>query len=494
MEILAAYDLTGSLRAAAKLAGCDHKTVAHWVRQRELAAGTVPVADRKRPAMGALFATKIDELVDRSGGKIRADIAHEKLVAIGYEGSERTTRRWVADAKRQYRREHGRRTRPWIPEPGLWVQFDYGDGPVIDGRKVVLFCAWLAWSRFRVVIPLWDKTLPSVVMGLDRAFRYFDGVPTYALTDNEKTVSVDHVAGIPVRNPQIVAAGYHYGVSIQTCVPADPQSKGGSEATVRIAKADLVPTDHNLRPEYGSFAEVEAACEQWMSEVNTRKHRSTHEPPVIRLAEEHGRLHRVPARPHTVVFGETRKVSWQSTVSVGSALYSVPHELIDQRVWVRAAGDELIVVASDGPAGVREVARHELTTPGRPSIQDDHYPPRPAGALERRPRARSQDERAFLAIGDGAERWLRKAAGDGVAHVRRKMTEAVDLSKLHGVPDVNRALETCAKAGRFADGDLARILAHQQRAGAGGELVLFPGRGEDSSLQASTKAWEGFGA
>jgi hypothetical protein len=33
------------------------------------------------------------------------------------------------------------------------------------------------------VIPLWDKTLPSVVMGLDRAFRYFDGVPTYALTE-----------------------------------------------------------------------------------------------------------------------------------------------------------------------------------------------------------------------------------------------------------------------------------------------------------------------
>ncbi len=27
-------------------------------------------------------------------------------------------------------------------------------------------------------------------------------------------------------------------------------SKGGSEAAVRVAKADLVPTDHNLREEY----------------------------------------------------------------------------------------------------------------------------------------------------------------------------------------------------------------------------------------------------
>ena len=31
MEILEAYDLTGGLRAAAALARCDHKTVAHYV-------------------------------------------------------------------------------------------------------------------------------------------------------------------------------------------------------------------------------------------------------------------------------------------------------------------------------------------------------------------------------------------------------------------------------------------------------------------------------
>jgi DNA-binding CsgD family transcriptional regulator len=118
----------------------------------------------------------------------------------------------------------------------------------------VLFCAWLAWSRFRVVVPLRDKTLASVVLGLDRALRMFGGVPTYALTDNEKTVSVDHVCGIAVRNPQIVEVGRHHGLTIATCVPADPQSKGGSEAAARVAKADLVPTDHNLRPGYRSFA------------------------------------------------------------------------------------------------------------------------------------------------------------------------------------------------------------------------------------------------
>ena len=39
MEILEAYDLTGGLRAAAALAGCDHKTVAHYVALRDAGHG-----------------------------------------------------------------------------------------------------------------------------------------------------------------------------------------------------------------------------------------------------------------------------------------------------------------------------------------------------------------------------------------------------------------------------------------------------------------------
>ena len=47
---------------------------------------------------------------------------------------------------------------------------------------------------------------------------------------------------------------------VHTCEPADPASKGGSESTVKLAKADLVPKDTNLREEYASFAELEEAC------------------------------------------------------------------------------------------------------------------------------------------------------------------------------------------------------------------------------------------
>src|ERR687888_1801360 len=110
MEVLEAFDATGSLRAAAELVGCDHKTVGHWVRAREEAGGGLPVHVRARPRVDA-FAEKIEEWVARSRGKVRADVCHQRLVAMGYLGSERTTRRAVAAAKRAWRQEHGRRTR-----------------------------------------------------------------------------------------------------------------------------------------------------------------------------------------------------------------------------------------------------------------------------------------------------------------------------------------------------------------------------------------------
>jgi hypothetical protein len=161
MEILEAYDLTGGLRAAATLAGCDHKTVANYVALRE--AGHAPGGRPRRSTSLDELRPKIEEWVERSKGGIRADVVHQKLMAMGFAGSERTTRRAVAEVKKAWRAGNCRVFRPWVPEPGLWLQFDWGTGPRIGPgrRETLLFCAWLAWSRFPVVLPVWDRTLPG---------------------------------------------------------------------------------------------------------------------------------------------------------------------------------------------------------------------------------------------------------------------------------------------------------------------------------------------
>lgn len=482
MEILEAFDLTGSYRAAGELAGCSHHTVERYVALRD--AGQLP-SPTERPQRSKLVdphLAKVEEWVERSRGKVRGDVVFERLAPLGFGGSERTVRRALAGVKANYRAGKRRVYRPWITEPGMWAQWDWGQGPLVGGRQTYLWCAWLGWCRFRVVIPTWDKTLPTVIGCLDRAMGAFGGAPTYWLTDNEKTVTVDHVAGIALRHPLIVSASRHYGVTIATCVPADPESKGGSEATVRIAKADLVPTEANLRDSYGSWGELVEACGGFMRKVNTRPHRVTRRAPEEMLVEEQARLHRLPAVAFTAAFGETRKVSWSATISYGGVTYSVPHTLVDDQVWVRVDGDEVVAVHVS-EAGALEVARHQRSTPGTPRIDDSHYPPRPPGPLGRQPKATNPEEAEFLALGDGARLWLVEAAAAGTARVKTKMAQAVTLSRLHGVERLDWALGHAACYQRFAEGDLSSILSSSP-AGEGRRPD------ETHSLQPSTKAWE----
>jgi len=67
-------------------------TIATAVRE----AGAVSDRPAARPQLVDEFLPKLEEWIERSKGKLRADRAHPKLAALGYTGSQRTTRRAVA--------------------------------------------------------------------------------------------------------------------------------------------------------------------------------------------------------------------------------------------------------------------------------------------------------------------------------------------------------------------------------------------------------------
>ena len=100
MGILEAFDLTGSLRDAAELSRCSNHTVARYVLAR--AAGRLVDVATSRPKLIDEYVPKVAEWMKNTTGKIHAVKAHEKLLALGYRGSERTTRRAVAKANYQW--------------------------------------------------------------------------------------------------------------------------------------------------------------------------------------------------------------------------------------------------------------------------------------------------------------------------------------------------------------------------------------------------------
>ena len=75
---------------------------------------------------------------------------------------------------------------------------------------------------------------------VDAALRRVGGVPTYLLTDNEKTVTTEHVAGVPVRNAATVDFAAHYGLTVATCLPADPGVDTGRLAYSTVACASTL--------------------------------------------------------------------------------------------------------------------------------------------------------------------------------------------------------------------------------------------------------------
>ncbi len=146
-----------------------------------------------------------------------------------------------------------------------------------------------------------------------------------------------------------------------------------------------------------------------------------------------------------------------------------------------------------GPAGLTEVARHQLSLPGRPVIDLSHYPDHPqgmdGGPRQPRPKPVNEAEKAFLDLGPGAKSWLIEAAAAGTSRMRVKMAAAVELAALVGVGEVDIALGLAATAGRFAE-DLMSIVQHRRHDSRPADLVVAD---ESHSVQPGTSAWADFG-
>ena len=116
--MLEGFDLTGSYRDAAELAGCSPNTVARYVSARRPGGWC-----RVRRRRGRVRSTSSPRSWrnSSSGPRARSAPTWRTIVAMGFAGSERTTRRAVAEIRKAWPAGRCRVHRPWIPEPGMWA-------------------------------------------------------------------------------------------------------------------------------------------------------------------------------------------------------------------------------------------------------------------------------------------------------------------------------------------------------------------------------------
>jgi transposase len=234
MDIVNAYLELGSYRAAADVCGVTHKTVKRTVQRWRADTLEEPRQDPPRTHNTDCVEEIIWQRVDATKARITAKRVLPQARAAGYEGSARNFRRAVARAKAKwYRGNHSRR--PWVPLPGQHLVIDWGE----EGR-LKMFCAVLAWSRYRFVRFAKDERRDTTLRLLAECIEELGAVPAVVLSDRMGCLRSSSVANVVVPHPDYVRFATHFGFRPDFCEAGDPASQGVVEWLVGYAKSDLV--------------------------------------------------------------------------------------------------------------------------------------------------------------------------------------------------------------------------------------------------------------
>jgi Integrase core domain len=445
MDIISAYREVGSYRGAAQLCATTPKTVKRVIDRHE-DAGQRP--SRRAPRLRNYDA--VAELVAERVGKTQGRISAKRLLpaarAAGYEGSARNFRRLVAEQKVLWRNDNHRGRRPAVWSPGQHLVIDWG---VQDGLHV--FCAVLAWSRFRFVRFATNERAETTFGMLEACFEVLGGVPATVLADRMGCLKGAVVANVVVPTPDYLRLAAHHGFRPDFCEAGDPASKGIVENLVGYAKADLMIP----QAPFGDLAAANAAAAAWCVEVNAATHSEICAVPVERLVLERDMLSPLPSLRASMGRLLPRKVDRLSCVRFASARYSVPTRLIGTQVGVHTEdGRVLVIVAGTGEV----VAEHTLVAPGEASVRDEHYGgPRPAPRRAVRPKTVAEQQ--FCALGPTAEAFITGAAAAGNTRLGPELAELNTLRAAHGDEPFLAGLDRAVTFGRWRSADVRSILA-----------------------------------
>lgn len=291
---------------------------------------------------------------------------NKEILRRGYQGSERTVRRYVQSIRPQQHREY----KPYKTLPGEQAQVDWGHFGtiVVEGvrYKLYAFVFTLCWSRMSYVEYIIRADMATFLSCMHRAFEYIGGVPREVLFDNTKVVVSERVGNVVRFNENLLHLALAYGFTPRACWTNDAETKGKVESQVKYVRRGFF-----YGREFESLDDLNRQILAWCNyEANPRIHGTTKEVPWERLAVEHKHLKPVPAIANMPFVIEERQATRTNLVAVESNQYSVPSHLARRKVRFRRFEEHLELL--DGPQVVDTIGLEYGR--GKRIIRDDHYP------------------------------------------------------------------------------------------------------------------------
>ncbi|WP_210414811.1 IS21 family transposase [Microlunatus elymi] len=359
-EILRLWLAGTGLREVARLSGTDRKTVRRYVEMAQ-SHGLDRDGDASQLTSELITAVVGGVRSKRPNGKGEAwetiAVHHDQLKAWLDQGLTLTKinillgRRGVVVSYRTLNRyatselDFGRRratVRVADCEPGAELQVDFGRLGMIEvdhgsgqvRRRVTKGLIFTAvYSRHMFVYPTFGETLQEVIAGFEAAWEFFDGVFAVVIPDNMKAIVDRADATDPRLNESFREYAESRGFVIDPARVRSPQDKPRVERCVQYARSNFFAGES-----FNGLDDCRARAERWCAETaGMRVHGTTRlRPAEVFTADEQPKLLARPVTPFDVPSRTRPKVAPDRHVQVAKALYSVPGDLIGQRITARA--------------------------------------------------------------------------------------------------------------------------------------------------------------
>ena len=365
-------------REISRRTGLHRDTVA-----RLLAASEPPRYQRK--AAGS----KLDPFKGWICDQLRADPRIQSLRLremageIGYDGGKSIFDDYVREVRPRFLVP--RTFQRTVYRPGELVQCDLWEPrelvPVGHGqhrRGWVVTCE-VCWSRTIAGTLIFSKEAPDILWGLVRNLRRLGALPGKLVWDRESAIAG---GGRPTEPFAAFCGQLELGWVILEA--RDPQAKGALERSHRFMRSNFEPGRV-----FANHLDFQDRLDAWTEKANRRKHRTTRQVPIERLAEEKQRMRALPARLPDTDRRQVIRVPAQPFVRVDRNDYSIDPRFAGRRVELRVSQTEVIAVVLDSG---ELAARHRRVFAGNLTITDPAHQTELGRARELRRRRRDEIE------------------------------------------------------------------------------------------------------
>jgi len=201
-------------------------------------------------------------------------------------------------------------------------------------RSAQLFVATLGASNYTYVEATWTQSLPDWIVSHVRAFDFFGGVPAQVVSDNLKSGVTKACFYEPTINRTYGDMAAHYDTAIVPARPYKPRDKAKVEGAVLIAQRWIVARLRNRQ--FFSLDDLNAAIRDLNNQLNskTTRHLGASRRDLFERLDKPA-LKPLPVEAYVYAEWKQCSVALDYHIDVERHYYSVPHQLLRQKLWVR---------------------------------------------------------------------------------------------------------------------------------------------------------------